>query len=288
MSQTWTGNFSSNGSYVNTGQIRWTPPPAVDNNPLLVGDGPAECSSSTALSVLPGVIFDVNGYYRELGVKTNATRKDLRLAYQAADGQSSPRLTYIFRQLLQPEVRFEYDCTPLGHLFFDDYVEAWAKNQMQDRLRQRLRDLYEAGVDPDSIDTSVIQRDVAAEMGFQVEENVPETGEDTPSEVVDSDPAAGQDSSRPAEFLFAYYLWATRPRQDAERLGRLAEWQHLLIRALARQDVNIRFSVGFHGKPHDWLQAEIGYRTVFLLGDQVEPTEALATTVAQQYRKSLA
>ena len=244
-----------------------------------MGYGPPECSSSTSLATLPGVRWDVNGYYRELGVLPSATRKQLRIAYMEKDGQSSARLTYIFKQLLNAEVRREYDLTPLGELFMDDYVRAMLDRKIKDEAHKRAVRLQEEGVAVDMLDLSSFERDAAAEMGVNY-------APDTPDEVVDGNPSGVQDGPRPAKFDYAYYLWALRPslegtEESTVRLVRLAEWQRLLVRALSREGLRLKFAVGLHGKPHRWVEASIGYRTVFLLNVFEDPSEELATQVAQ-------
>lgn len=252
--------------------------PPEEDQPSLWGFGPAECSSCTELSVLPAYIHDVNGYYRALGVHTRATRKELREAYQAKGGQSSSRLTYILRQLLNPQTRFDYDCTPLGEVFMDDYIRDRLNNAMRIRLYDRMADLAQQGVDVDSLDDSSMARDIYSEMGFDIDD-------DTPVEVVDSPLPAGEDEPRPAKFEYAYYLWATHLREDPEVYGQLVQWQRVLVRAFAREGVRIKFAVGLHGKPNRWVQALVGYRTVFFLNREEEPTEALARDVALQVRR---
>lgn len=243
-----------------------------------MGSGPAECSSCTELSVVPAWVHDVNGYYRELGVHPKATRKELREAYQAKDGQSSVRLTYIIRQLLDPEVRREYDLTPLGEVFMDDYVRDALNRIMHDQLSRRMADLAAMGVDTEGLDTTSITRDIYAEMGYMDEDD------DTPVEVVDSTPTGGQDEASPAKFEYAYYLWATRLREDSATAARLATWQQVLVSAFSREGVHIKFAVGLHGKPHRWVQGLVGYRTVFFLNREEEPTEELARDVALRVR----
>lgn len=254
-----------------------------DRDAVLVGNGPPECTSCTALSVLPLAIFDVNGYYRELGVNPRATRAELRRAYHAKVGEQqsgadAARLTYILSQLLQPDVRFAYDCTPLGELFEDRYVLEAIKRQMLLRMDQKKAQLRKDGVDVDAIDDESLERDIYAEMGV-------ETDDETPGETVDDLPAIGEDGSSPAKFEYSYYLWGTGLVEDPENLGRLAEWQHLLVSAFAREGVSIKFAVGFHGKPHGWVQGQIGSRNIFLLNVLHEPTEAVAAEVAKQYSK---
>jgi hypothetical protein len=280
--QTWSsGTFTSNTAGA-TGLWRQPAPARSADDPVLMGSGPPECSSCTALSVVPGVIWDVNGYYRELGVGVRANRKQLRIAYQAKDGQSSARLTYVFRQLLQPDVRFAYDCTPLGELFMDRYVQEMLDRKMKTQKSNRMANLADLGVNLDMIDEEAIERDIWAEMGIETEPKNPT--EDTPSETVDDRALEGKDVPRPAKFEWSYYLWSTRLVEDPSSLGRLAEWQRLLVNALSREGVNLRFAVGYHGKPHPWLQAQIGYRTVFLLNVLKEPTEAMAADIARQVR----
>lgn len=256
---------------------RWGASPPEEGHPALWGSGPAECSSCTELSVVPDYIFDVNGYYRELGVHPKATRKELRQAYQAKGGQSSARLTYIFRQLLNPQTRFAYDCTPLGEVFMDDYIRDRLNNAMRIRLYDRMADLAQQGVDMDSLDDSSMARDIYSEMGFDIDG-------DTPVEVVDSPPPSGEDDPRPAKFEYAYYMWATHLREDPEVQSRMAHWQRVLVSAFSREGVRIKFAVGLHGKPNRWIQALVGYRTVFFLNREEEPTEALARDVALQVR----
>ncbi len=96
--------------------------PVDQARPFLVGEGVVACSTCVALE--PLLVFDTNRYYRDLGVSTRATRKDIKRAYLLLDGQSSTRLTYVASQLLDGEIRAAYDATPLGSLFLDDYVAA--------------------------------------------------------------------------------------------------------------------------------------------------------------------
>lgn len=280
----WTGTGSTGSSVrlTNFAQPRYQP---VDDRPLLMGSGPAECSSCTQLSVVPLIIWDVNGYYRELGVDPRATRRQLREAYQAKDGQSSPRLTYILKQLIDPAIRYAYDCTPLGEVFIDRYVNEMVNRRIVDRVSERMQNLRDAGVDLRSIDEddlkAALEADVVAEMGLGVED---EPDGDTPDETVDGALPEGQDDASPAKFEYSYYLWRARPRQDLCPTDLMVQWQRFLVSALAREGVTLRFAVGLHGDPHRWVQAEVGYRTVFFLNFQEEPTEALASDVARRVR----
>lgn len=250
-------------------------PVEQEQDALLVGSGPPEASSSTELSVLPVNIWDVNGYYRELGVLTAATRKQLRLAYVAKDGPNDERLTYVFKQLLDPEIRFAYDCTPLGELFMDKYVEAMLRQRIINAKSQRMQDLADAGVDLDLVDQDAIERDVAEEMGF-VEE-----ADDTPDETVDAEPLDDQDE--PVPFLFSYYLWRTRVVPERAQQV-LSEWQALLASELSREGIRIRFAVGLLDRvPHRFAEAKVGYRTVFFLNVHEEPTREMAQALVRGF-----
>lgn len=258
--------------------LSWSPPPPSDD-PRLQGSGPPECSSCTELSVQPAHIWDVNGYYRDLGVPTDATRKQMRLAYQAQDGPNDKRLTYVFKQLLNPETRRLYDLTPLGELFMDDYVREILNRIAKARMSERMAAMAAAGALPSEADEEAMMGDIYGQMGFEVQDP------DTPSEMVDQGAPEGEDDHRPAKFEYSYYLWRTRLREDPLTLRTLALWQRYLVSALAREGVKIKFAVGYHGEPNRWIQATVGYRTVFFLSTGHAPTEDLAADVARQVKK---
>lgn len=259
------------------------PLPVADENPVLQGFGPVECSSCTDLSVQPVWIADVNCYYRDLGVDPRATRKELRLAYQAKDGQSSERLTYVFKQLLDPEVRRAYDLVPLGEVFMDEYVRSALNRKVKDQMSQRMADLARLGVPMEAVNTEDLERDLYAQMGY-----IPDPGQevsDTPGASVDGESSMAEDDPRPAKFDYAFYVWRTALRPDAFTTDTLARWQQFLVSALHEEGVVMKFAVGFHGLDHPWLSAQVGYREVFLLKVGTEPSAPLAADVARQVRK---
>ena len=257
-------------------QHRQTPNTSSERT-LLVGSGPAECSSSMALSVLPAVIWDVNGYYRDLGVRPTATRKDLRLAYHDRRGEESVRLTYVIKQLLNRETRREYDLSPLGEPFLDDYVRAELARIVKAKQQQVTDLIRNAGFEVTDEMAESIERDIAAEMGYMPAE---EDESDTPDEVIDASSKLGKDDPHPAKFEYSHYVWGVRPSADPATTARLSEWQQHLVSALSRKGISIKFAVGLHGKAHRWVQATVGYRTVFLLSASEQPTEELAADVA--------
>lgn len=101
--------------------------------PHETGTGVPWCSTSTELVRVPEIVWDVNGYYRALGVPTSASRKDIRRAYQRLSGQDDWWLTMAVSVLLGSE-RIRYDAMPLGQLYLDEALRlAWVRKQLQDR-----------------------------------------------------------------------------------------------------------------------------------------------------------
>lgn len=108
--------------------------------PVAVPAGPYEFATAQELEPWPTIVWDVNGYYRELGVYPKATRTELKLAYQAKKGWGSARLTYILRQLLDDEIRAAYDSSRPGSVFFDEYIARWFHEQtLNDSIKEEGR-----------------------------------------------------------------------------------------------------------------------------------------------------
>lgn len=80
--------------------------------------GPAFFTTSSAL--MRPVPFDVNGYYREMGVLPEARRSAIRDAVLAAG--RSYRTTAIARVLLNRGRRRSYDAAPYGSVYVDELV----------------------------------------------------------------------------------------------------------------------------------------------------------------------
>ena len=221
--------------------------------PILIGYGPVECSTSISLESYPSVIWDTNLYYQHLGVHPKASRKELREAYQAMQGQESPRLTMIMKCLLNDETRLAYDTTKLGSVYFDDEVRARIK---KDILRQSEKLLEEHGIDmtPDEIAT-------------EIEEMVAE------EERVAALPTARQH--------WSYYVWQTQC-DDADRLN---AWRSMVIaklHELVEGDIPLRtLSFGFHEASDDPHSVRmVGERMVSFIGSEIEPTDDLGESAA--------
>jgi hypothetical protein len=113
---------------------------ALNLRPVAVPAGPFEFSTAQAIEPWLTIVWDVNGYYAELGVYPRATRAELRAAYQAKRGWASARLTYILRQLLDTEIRAAYDSSRPGSVFFDLYIARWFHEQtLNDSVREEGR-----------------------------------------------------------------------------------------------------------------------------------------------------
>lgn len=213
---------------------------AIRDTPVLIDDGPAVCSSCTDLALDPEICWDVNGYYRELGVHWKATRKELRRAYAERNGQDSIRLTYVLLQLLDPEVRREYDRTPLGGQFLDEYAQEEIRMRAYEEVGRRMRAGQEA--DADSI---------LGEWGYQMvaEEEEPEDQDIFHSSGPYIDGVNRITPDTPEDDLskswgFGYYLW----RRDHHNLNFLRDflpqWQSDLIREMSYRGITMPFGVG--------------------------------------------
>jgi hypothetical protein len=243
--------------------------------PLHLG-GEAFCSSSkTLVTTSTQVCYDVNGYYRELGVYWTASKGELMKAYQDAGGPDNARLTYIFKQLLNKETRARYDATPLGEVFLDDYVA--------DMLKERA--IREAARRTAAGESYVSPEDVLSQWGFDLQEA------DTASDLIeggeveddqDREALRAQDTASQVEYIggwpYGYYLWRSVD-MDSEKMGR---WQKLLVDALAEQGAVVRFAVGHCGRqPHPFLIGLVsGGRYVVYLNDQHDEDSEIASRAA--------
>lgn len=226
--------------------------------PHLIPGGPAECSTSTELAVHPDVIWDVNGYYRELGFSfpyRDITRRDIRIAAQERNSEGSVRLTFVLQQLIDRSVRYEYDRAPWGKPFMDGWLEA---SLLINAKREASRRTLLSG-------DEVPFEDVLDEWGLS------SLSDEEHQEQAEQKKSLGKKSKR--GWNWSYYLW--RSGHYAPLV--LGEWQTLLISEFARQGVRRKFSVGFLGKqPHPWVSVAVGRRLAILLNEAEAPTAELA------------
>lgn len=223
-------------------------------------------STSTVLVPSPLICWDANGYYRVLGVHWKATKKELMKAYQALGNSPGHFQTYAFKQLLDPQVRREYDLTPLGEPYMNDkYVQDYLKQEASKEAARRSA----AGV-------PTTAREVIEEK-YRI---VP----DTPNETVDSeDPGVqtrelSEAADTVAPWPYGYFLWRSN-NHDTERLR---EWQELLVRAFAERQETVALAVGHVGRmAHRYVVGRVGTQYVVFLGDKQIPTEELAGSAAE-------
>ncbi len=223
------------------------------NDPRLAGYFPPQFSTCVELVPHPLIIWDSNGYYRELGVSPRASRREIREAYQRLNGQDSVRLTYVVSQLLDDEIRARYDAVPLGSIFRDDDVETWIRKAKA----QMVADYRASGEEvPDELlDDGELLDEMVLDTGTSVDEDV------------------RTDAHRRGRWPYGHYVW----QSPAEDENRLQIWQGLLSAALCRKGEHREIAVGFHGAiPEPVVSLPVGYRMVVFLHHDEWPTDELA------------
>jgi hypothetical protein len=240
------------------------------DRPQRAGIGPLECSTNTALAISPQVIFDVNGYYRAFGFAfpyTNITRKALRLAYHELRGEESVWLTAVFRMLLDPAKRGEYDRAPFGRRWLDEVEIALV-------LEEAKREAARRDPSPSNL---VTYADLLKLRGLVLEDDLavppaPDQVENYYPDGEDNEPLFGHTED---PWLWGYYRWSTG-RADTDRLGR---WQQMLITEFAAQEVKVKFCVGYIGRSRTDSRFVVartyGVRAIYLRED-LEPDREMA------------
>ena len=259
------GNFSSSTT------VSWGFQAYDPEAPRLVGGAMPEFSTCTDLvAVADGLVWDVNRYYRDLGIEWpyKPTRAEVRRAFR--EGEATERRTFCVTKLLDREVRPVYDRAPFGTTYMDEIEWAKAKARMLAEMRKRQMD----------VDDEALVKRVFEAVGIKVERDTPDS-----QEILDNDSKPDQDEGEPAglpPFPYAYYVWKTAPHDGADR-DLLALWQPLIVRALSDLGVRMRISLGVMGfnQPHDWSVGQVGARKVAYVNRRVEPSSAVAATVAQ-------
>lgn len=246
------------------------------NMPFLVGIEAGHVEFTTCTDLVPvgdaWPCWDVNGYYRALGIGwpfTHASLGDIRKAYLALDGPNDSRLTYIFKQLLNKATKTNYDRWPLGREFPDEYVWQAQKRRVLDEMARR-------GLDAEDIAGA---KDIFADMGVNVEEgDTPE-----PTDILDNDSKTDKDeesTSKTPAFHYAYYLWRTQQSLSDREI--LAAWQPLLIRALSEAGVRMKISLGLMRRGlHEWSTGVMGRRNVVFFARGIEPSAEVAAKAAE-------
>jgi hypothetical protein len=215
-------------------------------------------------------VWDGNRYYRDLGIPFpyKPTRAEIRRAFRT--GEHSARRVFCFKQLMNRDLRPEYDAMPLGVVFMDEF-------EWQRIKRRTMSEMAKRGMDTEDND---LVKKVFEALGVPVEDDTPEKS----PEILDSAEEDVQDQDQPVRlppFPYAYYVWKTRPVDSTDREV-LALWQPLLIRALSDLGVRMRVSLGLMGKrlPHEWSTGQVGYRNVAYFNRETEPSPEVAAKVA--------
>lgn len=162
------------------------------------------------------VCWDVNGYYRSLGIGppfVHATQRQIREAYLARDGQNDPRMTWAFKTFLNARDKAVYDAMPLGRLYPDPDV----------LYAEKVRSI-ESG-DTIAVTASVVDGEIVYDVpeGYEMV---------TTTDSLDSEPPKGQDGSRgPAKDPQHYPYTVLLADVDTYDGLVLARWQELLLQA---------------------------------------------------------
>jgi hypothetical protein len=231
--------------------------------PTRLGRGPLSWSTCTALLRVEKPCWDVNGYYRELGVDWRATRKELREAYAALDGQSSTRLTYVFKQLLNPKVREAYDRMPKGSTFLDAYTDEQLKRRAHEESGRRAAQ-----------GQLISPEQVLDEWGYAV------LGDDE----VDSVSPIGKDQiNHEAEpWEYSFYAWKTSSYLPDE--SRLRRWQELLSTAATRYGVRPEMIIGATAlSDQPFMLENVNGSPVVFFSEDTPPESSIADDVIESY-----
>lgn len=235
-----------------------------DGTPIiLVGDGPRTCTSARAVvSLRPSRIYDVNGFYAELGVAPDANRHALAKAYVALGGQSNSRLTEIMSILLDPLKRHAYDRMLPHQRFADtDTVQRLTRAESVRRLRES---------EPLS---SVFDTENVHNEPSYTRESVSENVHRFPGSAAEADLTWG----------YAYYLWGVTYSPSA--LADLPLWQEAVITALGSLGAPAQqFAVGRCALGTDPVAIWVADVPVAFLSAGTAPQQTLAERVATQLR----
>ncbi len=217
--------------------------------------GAVDMSSSVALNGVPRLVWDVNGYYRDLGIgwPFKPSKSDLRVAYHQKKGWESHHLTYVLKQLLDPEVRAKYDARPLGKFMRDRYV-----------IAAEMRALSRAAAKESSGRGEVI---TVGDLIREDEEKFPSVDPQKPVRVSD--------------WNWGYYLLKSREYESTN----LIKWQEMLVREFAVRGMVVVVSIGYIGETRKKFDVHsYDGHTIIFLAENEEPTIGLAGAAVSEYQ----
>lgn len=269
---TVTGNYSTSWQ---PGVNQWTVTPSWGDpdRPYLYGGFSPEFSSCTDL-VVPktGLIWDVNRYYRDLGIEAPywLDRPGIRRAFR--EGARGARETFCFKQLMNPTVRAKYDAAPWGTKLMDPFE--WQR--MKDKA---LAEMMRRRMDTEDVD---LIKAVFSALGVPVSAPDEEETQDILDNHGDGSDDAPEPIQTPGLYAFGYYLWRTSDREQDREV--LAAWQPLIVRAMSDLGVKMRISLGLMGRtPFQWSIGNVGSRTVAYLNRETEPNPDVAVKIATSF-----
>lgn len=187
----------------------------------------------------------MNGYYASLRISPKATRGEIRDAFIRLNGSRDAYKTFVIKQLLNVKIRADYDATPLGSVFVDDYL----KQSLQVKKKGLKRPL------------EMLDGKGLGDKDAPVETDSPES--------------VSHPLDRVEAWRFSYYLLG---RAGADK-AKLATWQRELITALGGHTTQIAVGL-MEGLDQPWDVRTVGYRVVVFLDGDEQPTSANAQAAA--------
>lgn len=231
--------------------ISWYAPRIQDQHQVYNGNSPLWFSTTDELALISRLVFDPNGWYRDLGVSTDASRRDIMERLVEIGDDRDDHLTYVAKMLLDPVVRARYDALPFGSLYFDRYIE-----EAQDRLDRALKaqQIQEGELDADDVwDTAGGLKQPEPSPRSPRLGLTPATREAVPNVV-------------------AYWVWGVGPDHFLA-----CRWQQVILKAFRAAGVLTRVSVG--------LMAA-GDSSIRIVAKSSGPVLYLAVNAADDYTMS--
>jgi hypothetical protein len=242
------------------------------------GSGPDTCSSSQVLALSPEWCWDVCNYYGRLGLHWKATRRQIREALtksRALVGGGSEYLTYAASQLLNQQIRREYDRCPLGALFLKDKVVVGLLKQAATQAASAMAARGFHQTTPE---------DILGSWGFSVDPPGGPGGEGEDGQVPASLPPSPYRASPGWANQWGWYYDPQAPESLLSwSEDRMMRWQLLLIREFARRGMNIQFAVGICSAETFSIRPAPDPGILVILLGEGEPTPELAADAADMW-----
>lgn len=242
-------------------QVHQHPTP-VEIDPIVLPHAPLHCTTSAALVPAdPPFAWDTNGWYQHLGIKFPYRVRRTRLAqhYLAVGGQCDARATWIFKQLLNPDVRRAYDLTPLGSVYENDPV---VQRMLKDQAAQVKARAAAEG-------RQITDEEAAAELGLDLKENSCNT----------LDESHGTDHTGFHHYSYWVQEMLDLPLYDDLYLEHLEAWRTLIHRICRRAGLNLRFSLGLTVGSEYHIQQATATQRLKVLDSAITETQPAFTII---------